>query len=62
MRVGQMFKTVALCRSCMGIVREYPPVQAFLDGTKPMPASTQQAHDVRPYTKTRGKYVMVLQQ
>lgn len=27
-----------------------------------MPASTQQAHDVRPYTKTSGKYVMVLQQ
>lgn len=38
------------------------PVQAFLDGTKPMPASTHTAHDVRPYTKTRGKYVMVLQQ
>jgi hypothetical protein len=27
-----------------------------------MPASTQTAHDVSPYTKTRGKYVMVLQQ
>ena len=27
-----------------------------------MPTSTQQAHDVKPYTKTSGKYVIVLQQ
>jgi hypothetical protein len=42
--------------------RRYAPVQTFLDGTKPMPTSTHTAHDVRPYTKTSGKYVIVLQQ
>lgn len=27
-----------------------------------MPTSTHAAHDVKPYTNTSGKYVMVLQQ
>jgi hypothetical protein len=38
------------------------PVQAFFEGMKPMPTSTHAAHDVRPYTNTRGKYVMPWQQ
>lgn len=38
-----------------------PPVQTFLEGTKPIPASTHTAHDVKPYTNSSGKYVIVLQ-
>lgn len=40
------------------------PVQTsvFFVGVNPMPASTHTAHDVNPYTKNSGKYVMVLQQ
>lgn len=38
------------------------PVQRFSEGTRPMPASTQAAHVVKPYTKASGKYVMVRQQ
>lgn len=38
------------------------PVQALRVGKKPIPASTQIAHVVRPYTNPRGKYVTTLQQ
>lgn len=44
------------------LFRANSPVHALGAGKKPIPASTQIAHVVRPYTNARGKYVATLQQ
>lgn len=42
--------------------RKDEPVHNTFSGLKPTLISTHAAHDVRPYTNTRGKYVMIPQQ
>lgn len=57
---------MAPCVAAKGIQMDggkvYAPVQAFLDGAKPIPASTHTAQEVRPYTNSSGKYVTAAQQ